>query len=122
MVQPDEAMDPPDDSESGGGNCGEFIKLIENLKQIPREEAYQLAREFNPNFPENEIGHWMQSMIELSGDFLTSFSQGTLINTVEAFEVIKNVRIPALLIIGEKERMSIVSKITAMEVRTLPHL
>jgi pimeloyl-ACP methyl ester carboxylesterase len=74
-----------------------------------------LARKNLPSYPDDEIIPWVNSKKRVSNDFLNSMGSMEMITT-DPEELFKKITVPVLLIIGDKSKMSIVSKETAAAV------
>jgi pimeloyl-ACP methyl ester carboxylesterase len=82
------------------------------FKLMPRFIGTRMARKASPAYPDDEIIPWINSKRRLSFDFLASMA--TLEMDLSApFEVFKKIHVPILLFIGDKEKMSIVSRAAA---------
>jgi N-formylmaleamate deformylase len=97
-------------------------KMMRNFmltfKLMPRFIAIRQARKFNPTYPEDEIIPWLNSKERLSFNFLNSMSSMHM-NSANQVEVFRNIGVPVLLFIGDKEKMSIVSKECAQKVASV---
>ena len=71
-----------------------------------------LARKMNPSYTADEIIPIVDANKRLSSDFINSMSMFDF-NSVDPLSVISKIEVPVLLIIGDKEKMSIVSTETA---------
>jgi N-formylmaleamate deformylase len=88
-----------------------FMRLF---KLLPKFVGVRMARKANPAYPDDEILPWVDSKKRLSFDLLKSLPTME-IDISEPFEVIRKIQVPILLFIGDKEKMSIVSKETARQ-------
>lgn len=91
-----------------------MAKYMRMFKLLPKFVGIRFARKASPTFPDSEILPWVDSKKRLSFDFLNSLSALNL-DVTAPFEVIKKVTVPVLLLIGDREKMSIVSKETAQK-------
>jgi N-formylmaleamate deformylase len=84
------------------------------FKLMPKFIAIPLARRMNKNYPDDENLPWVDSKRRMNSDFLNSM---TLLdfNSPNPLAPFAKVQAPVLLIIGDKEKMSIVSQATAAE-------
>ena len=67
-----------------------------------------MARKMSPTYPDDEIIPWVNSKKRISSDFLNSMNSMDF-DIAAPFEVFKQIGVPVLLFIGDKEKMSIVS-------------
>jgi N-formylmaleamate deformylase len=95
--------------EDVGKMMARFMRLF---KLLPKFVGVRLARKANPAYPDDEILPWVDSKKRLSFDLLKSLPTME-IDLSEPFEVIRKIQVPVLLFIGDKEKMSIVSEVTA---------
>ncbi|MBE9474432.1 MAG: alpha/beta hydrolase [Chloroflexi bacterium] len=106
-----------------GGEVGEKYadpgKMISNIMRIfkilPMFIGKPLARRMMPTSPDDEIIPWLNSKKRLSGDFLRSLRNASLVHQVEPIDLIQKINIPMLLIIGDRDKGAIVSKEVAHE-------
>jgi len=87
----------------------QFMSLF---KKLPRFMGLPLARKMNPSYTADEIIPIVDANKRLSSDFINSMSMFDF-NSVDPLSVISKIEVPVLLIIGDKEKMSIVSTETA---------
>jgi N-formylmaleamate deformylase len=97
--------------EDVGKMMARFMRLF---KLLPKFVGVRMARKANPAYPDDEILPWVDSKKRLSFDLLKSLP-AMEIDISEPFEVIRKIQVPILLFIGDKEKMSIVSKETARQ-------
>jgi N-formylmaleamate deformylase len=91
-----------------------MAKFMRIFKLLPRFIATRLAKKANPTYPNDEIIPWVNSKKRVSFNFLNSMnSMG--IDIAAPFEVFRKINVPILLFIGDKEKMSIVSKDSAQK-------
>lgn len=97
----------------GGKDMGQMMKrFMLTFRLLPKFIGRSLARKAMPSYPDDEIEPWIDSKKRLSFDFLRSLSIDVFL-TGSAFDTASRLRVPTLLIIGDKEKMSIVSVKTA---------
>jgi pimeloyl-ACP methyl ester carboxylesterase len=68
-----------------------------------------LARRMMTTSPRDEIIPWLNSKKRLSNDFLKSLKESSLSDHSTPIDMIKSIKIPVLLIIGDREKGAIVS-------------
>jgi N-formylmaleamate deformylase len=121
IVLPGEKWEMPDEQmqnmsmEDMGKMMQRFMLMF---KLMPRFIAIRQASKFNPTYPQDELVPWLESKDRLSFDFLRSMSSMNMMAR-DPFEVFKKITVPVLLLIGDKKRMSIVSKECAGKVCSL---
>ncbi len=91
--------------EDIGKMMARFMRLF---KLMPKFIGVRMARKASPTYPEDEIQPWVDSKKRVSYDFLSSMAT-MQIELSDPFEVFKKITVPVLLIIGDREKMSIVS-------------
>jgi pimeloyl-ACP methyl ester carboxylesterase len=84
------------------------------FKMMPKFIATRMARKASTTYPDDEIIPWVNSKKRVSSDFLNSMSSMAF-DIAAPFEVFKQISVPVLLIIGDKEKMSIVSPESAQK-------
>jgi N-formylmaleamate deformylase len=91
-----------------------MAKVMRMFKRLPRFIGVLVARRGPMAYTEEDVNSWIDSKKRLSEDFLQSMP--TIEMDLSApFEAFKKISVPVLLIIGDKEKMSIVSQETAQE-------
>jgi N-formylmaleamate deformylase len=91
-----------------------MAKFMRMFKLLPKFIGIRMARKASPTYPVDEIIPWINSKKRLSFDFLNSMATMEM-NQSNPFEVFEKINVPVLLFIGDKEKMSIVSKEAAQE-------
>ncbi len=91
-----------------------MAKVMRMFKRLPRFIAVPLAQKGPMAYPEEEVPSWIDFKKRLSDDFLNSMPDIEL-DLVAPFESITKITVPVLLIIGDREKMAIVSQETAQE-------
>jgi N-formylmaleamate deformylase len=91
-----------------------MAKYFRIFKLMPKFIGVRLARKGSPTYPDDEIIPWVNSKKRLNPDFFKSFAALGM-DTADPFAVFKKVSVPILLIIGDKEKMSIVSPESAQK-------
>jgi N-formylmaleamate deformylase len=84
------------------------------FKLLPGFIGTRLARKMSPTYPDDEIIPWINAKKRVSFDFLASMTALDM-DLAAPFEVIGKIRVPILLFIGDKEKMSIMSKDAAQK-------
>jgi N-formylmaleamate deformylase len=98
-----------------GRMMARFMKMF---KVLPKFIATRMAKKGSPTYPDNEIIPWVNSKKRVSFNFLNSLASMDM-GIADPFEVFKNIPVPVLLIIGDKEKMSIVSTESAQRAANL---
>ena len=91
--------------EDLGKMMARYMRLF---KIMPKYMAARMARKANPTYPDDEIIPWVNSKKRVSFNFLNSMPSMDM-DIAAPFEVFKQISVPVLLFIGDKEKMSIVS-------------
>jgi len=92
--------------------------MMRIFKIMPGFLASRVARIASPGYPDDEIIPWVNSKKMLSADFLHSMASLGF-DTATPFDVIRQIRVPVLLITGDKARMSIVSPESAQKAASI---
>jgi N-formylmaleamate deformylase len=101
--------------QAKGQDIGKLMKrFMMMFKLMPKFIAVRMARKASPTYPDDEIIPWVDSKHRMSFDFLNSMSLLDFA-VADPFAPFKKVEVPILLIIGDREKMSIVSEETAQE-------
>jgi N-formylmaleamate deformylase len=102
-----------------GEDIGKMMaKFMRMFKLAPKFIAVPMARKASPTYPEDEIQPWVDAKKRLSFDFLGSMAS-MHVTIEDPFEVFKKITVPTLLIIGDREKMSIVSQEAAQQAAEL---
>lgn len=91
-----------------------MAKFMRLFKLMPKFLGVRMARKASPTYPDDEIMPWVDSKKRLSFDFLSSMASMHM-ELSDPFELFKKITVPVLLIIGDREKMSIVSPEAAQE-------
>ena len=101
-------------------NLEKIGKMMKNFmlvfKILPGFIALPLAKKMNPSYPQDEILPWLSSKKRLSFNFLNSMADMSMMEAKDPTALFKKINVPVLLIIGDKKKMSIVSKEAAAKV------
>jgi N-formylmaleamate deformylase len=100
-----------------GGEMGEkyahpgrmMANIFRVFKVLPLFIGKPLARRMMTTSPRDEIIPWLNSKKRLSNDFLKSLKESSLSDHSTPIDMIKSIKIPVLLIIGDREKGAIVS-------------
>lgn len=84
------------------------------FKLMPHFIGAYMARKASPTYPEDEIIPWVNAKKRLSFDFLASMANLQM-DLSAPFEVMRKINVPILLFIGDKEKMSIMSRDAAQK-------
>ena len=91
-----------------------MAKFMRMFKIMPKFIAIRLARKGSPTYPDDEIIPWVNSKERVSFNFLNSMNSMGM-DIADPFETFKKIKVPVLLFIGDKEKMSIVSTESAQK-------
>jgi N-formylmaleamate deformylase len=89
-----------------------MARYMSLFKIMPGFIATRMARKGSPTYPDDEIIPWVNSKKRVSFNFLNSMTSMDM-GSADPFEVFTKITVPVLLFIGDKEKMSIVSKDSA---------
>jgi pimeloyl-ACP methyl ester carboxylesterase len=115
IILPGEIMGNGEQSvkmEDIGKMMARFMRMF---KLLPRFIGRRMAHKASPTYPDSEIIPWVNSKKRVSTDFL-NFMASMRMHTSDPFEAFRQVTVPALLFIGDREKMSIVSQEAARKV------
>lgn len=97
-------------------NIGKMmVRFMLLFKLLPKFAGIPLERKLSPTYPDDEILPWVDSKKRVSFDFLNSMASMQM-DVSAPFEIFKKINVPVLLFIGDREKMSIVSKESARKV------
>jgi lipase len=92
-----------------------MAKYMRPFKVLPKFIGVPLARKAFPTYPNDELIPWVDSKKRMNTDVFDSMaSMG--IGVGDPLEIFKRINMPVLLIIGDKDKGSIVSQAAAREV------
>jgi N-formylmaleamate deformylase len=97
--------------EQIGRMMARFMRLI---KLLPAFLGEHLARRDSPAYPDDEIKPWVASKKRVSFDFLNSLASSQMLPD-DPLAVVRKITVPVVLVIGDREKMSLVSQETAAE-------
>jgi len=107
----------------GDGALKMMATIMNIIKILPMFIGKILARKMMPNSPEDEIIPWLESKKRFSRDFLNSMKIADSMNMSVQFDTLKKIKVPILLIMGDRDLGSIVSIEVAQEMaKILPDL
>jgi pimeloyl-ACP methyl ester carboxylesterase len=92
-----------------------MVKYMHPFKLLPKFIAIPLARKAFPTYPDDEIIPWVNSKKRMNKDVFDSMAS-MRIGVGDPLEVFKRINVPVLLIIGDRDKGSIVSQAAAQEV------
>jgi N-formylmaleamate deformylase len=99
--------------QAKGQDVGKMMRQFMTLfKLMPKFIGIRMARKANPAYPDDEIRPWVDSKKRVSFDFLNSINV-EMFNAADPLAPFQKVKVPTLLFIGDREKMSIVSTETA---------
>jgi pimeloyl-ACP methyl ester carboxylesterase len=118
---------PPPGEPLFGGEMGEtfsesaktFVRIMQLVKVLPAFMGRFLARRMMPGAPDEEILPWVASKKRLNRDFFRVEDQGAVLNPDFSRALFKEIEVPILLVLGDRELGSIVSQETAHNLSAL---
>ena len=97
--------------------------VMNTIKILPMFIGKILARKMMPNSPEDEIIPWLKAKKRFSNDFIKSMRISDIMDMSVQFDTLKKIKVPTLLIMGDRDLGSIVSTEVAQEMaKILPDL
>jgi N-formylmaleamate deformylase len=99
-----------------GDEIGKMMaRSMRLIKLLPAFIGERMARRTSPTYPDDEIKPWVASKKRLSFDFLNALASTEML-PADPLEMMRKIIVPVVLVIGDREKMSIVSQETAAEV------
>lgn len=92
-----------------------MARFMRMFKFMPKFIGVRLARKASPTYPDTEIIPWVNSKKRISFDFLNSLATMRM-DISDPFAAFRLISVPAVLFIGDREKMAIVSQETAQKV------
>jgi len=123
IVMPGEPVFGGEVSDRGEGALKMMVTIMNLIKISPKFIGKFIARKMMPIFPDDEIIPWLNSKKRFSNDFMKSMKNTVDSDTSSQFEVLKKIKVPTLLFMGDRDKGSIVSEEAAQEMaKILPDL
>jgi pimeloyl-ACP methyl ester carboxylesterase len=88
-------------------------KHIRTVKIMPKFIGIRMAHKASPAYPDIEIVPWVNSKKRVSFDFLNSINMR--MDFSHSFDLIAQIQVPIILIIGDRDKNAIVSREAAQE-------
>jgi N-formylmaleamate deformylase len=99
-----------------------FLRIMKLIRILPLFLGKPLARKMMPISPDDEIIPWLKSKKRVNSDFYSSMNSPEFVDPFPT-AVLEKVRIPTLLIIGDREKGAIVSQEVASKMaESIPSL
>ena len=114
IIQPGETLGSGKQTMDPKALVKAMARFMRVYKLLPKFIGLPMARKLNSSYPDDEILPWVDSKKMLSNDLLKSMPT-MQIELSDPFELIRKIDLPILFFIGDKKKMSIVSKETAQE-------
>ncbi len=92
-----------------------MARYMRMFKLMPKFIGLRMARKASPTYPDIELLPWIDSKRRVSFDFLNSLPAMKM-DSSEPLEIFRKITVPILLFIGDKEKMSIVSRETGQAI------
>ena len=108
-----------DIGEKGEGALKMMARIMTVIKILPVFLGRIVAKKLMPVSPDDEITPWIKSKKRCSNDFLNSMRNAGDSVIPPPFDVLKKVKVPTLLLMGDREKGSIVSAEVAQEMAKL---
>ena len=108
IILPGEILGNGDQTIKGEEIGKMMSKFMRMFKLMPKFIGVPMARKASPTYPDDEILPWVDAKKRVSFDFLNSLASMEM-QLEDHFTVFTRITVPVLLIIGDREKMSIVS-------------
>jgi len=92
-----------------------MARYMRMFKLMPKFVGLRMARKASPTYPDIELLPWIDSKRRVSFDFLNSLPAMKM-DSSEPLEIFRKITVPILLFIGDREKMSIVSRETGQAI------
>jgi len=123
IVMPGQPVFGGEISDIGEGALKMMVTIMSLIKISPKFIGKFIARKMMPISPDDEIIPWLNSKKRFSNDFMKSMKNTVDSDTSSQFEVLKKIKVPTLLFMGDRDKGSIVSEEAAQEMaKILPDL
>ncbi len=119
IVMPGKPIFGGDIGEKGEGALKMMARIMTLIKILPVFLGKIIAKKLMPVSPDDEIIPWIKSKKRFSNDFLNSMKNAGDSVIPSPFETLKKVKVSTLLLMGDRERGSIVSVEVAQEMAKL---
>ncbi len=115
IVMPGEPVFGGEMGEMGEDALKMMVRMVTLFKILPVFIGKRIARKIMPVSPDDEIIPWIKSKKRFSKDFLNAMKKSDGTELAYPHEVVKNIKVPTLLFIGDREKGSSVSKEVAQK-------
>ena len=88
-----------------------MARYMRMFKLMPKFVGLRMARKASPIYPDIEMLPWIDSKRRLSFDFLNAMTAMKM-DSSESLRMFQKITVPVMLFIGDREKMSIVSRET----------
>lgn len=123
IVMPGEPIFGGEIGKKGEGALKMMVWIMKLIKIFPKFIGKLLARKMMPVSPDDEIIPWINSKKRLSNDFLNAMRYLDATDVFSQYKVLEKINVPTLLIMGDREKGSIVSIEAAQELaKAIPDL
>ena len=121
LIMPGEPMFGGKAGKMGAGALIVMVLVMTLVKTLPVSLGKPVARKMMPVSPDDEIIPWIKSKKRVNMDFLRSMMNVTdsVDNPPFSLQVAEKITVPTLLIMGDREKGSIVSVQVAQEMKKL---
>ena len=119
IAMPGEPMFGGPIGEMGDGALKMMATVMKIIKFLPIFLGKIVAKKMMPVSPDDEIIPWINSKKRFSSDLLKSMAEEPEALVPSPFEAVEKVKVPTLLLMGDREKGSIVSEEVAKKMKTL---
>jgi len=123
IVMPGEPVFGGEVGDRGEGALKMMVTIMKLVKILPIFIGKFIAKKMMPVSPDDEIIPWINSKKRFRNDFLNSLKNAGDSEMPDQFEALKKIKVPTLLLMGDREQGAIVSEEAAQEMaKILPDL
>lgn len=115
IAPPGEPMFGGDIGKMGAGGLKLMVVIMQLVKTMPTFLGKIIARKMMPTSPDDEIIPWVNSKKRYHKDFSNALQNADNAVIPSPFETLKKIKVPTLLLMGDREKGSIISKETAKQ-------
>jgi pimeloyl-ACP methyl ester carboxylesterase len=114
LLTPGEPVFGGETGRKMGDAARTMSRIMGVIKRLPAPAGRALAHRFMPAYPDSEIRPWVDAKRRASKDFLHTLAASGL-EFESAGAALREVTVPVLLVIGDREEGAIVSEAVAAE-------
>jgi len=119
IVMPGQPVFGGEIGQKGDGALKLMTTVMNIIKILPMFIGKILTRKMMPLSPDDEIIPWLISKKRFSNDFIKSMKISDTMDMSVQFDTLKKIKVPTLLIMGDRDLGSIVSSEVAQEMKKI---